>query len=299
VKHADVCGLIVGLAAACQWGIAVPGAAGAGPAGSDDIRLDVTARALQPGEVVRVDARLSAPAIRVSGSWPHGTFEFVPTDDVLRWQALIGLDVSTKPGVVELGVQADGPSGIRRATLPLDVKSRVFPERRLSVDERFSRPPASEQARIAREARRLNAIIAGRTAVRLWSGPFQAPVPGEPTSAFGRVSIVNGQRRSPHAGIDLRASTGTPVQAPAAGRVVLSTSLYYAGDTVIIDHGHGLFSLLAHLSRRDAQEGDHVAAGDVVGLSGATGRITGPHLHWGVRLAGALVDPLSLIAATR
>jgi len=266
---------------------------------TEGLRLDVTARALQPGEVVRVDAHLTAPATRVTGTWPHGTVEFSPTDTALVWQALIGIDVSVKPGLLEFAVQAEGPSGALRATFPLDVKARAFPERRLSVDERFSRPPASEQARIAREARRLAEIVASRSAVRLWSGPFRAPVDGEPTSAFGRVSIVNGQRRSPHAGVDLRASAGTPVHAPAAGRVVLSASLYYAGDMVVIDHGVGLYSFLAHLSTRARVEGDRVAAGEVVGRSGATGRITGPHLHWGVRLAGALVDPLSLIAATR
>lgn len=263
------------------------------------LRLDVTARALQPGEVVRVDAQLSAPATRVTGTWPHGTVEFSPTDTSLVWQALIGIDVSVKPGLLEFAVQAEGPSGVFRAAIPLDVTARAFPERRLSVDERFSRPPASEQERIAREARRLTEIVASRSAVRLWSGPFRPPVDGEPTSAFGRVSIVNGQRRSPHAGVDLRASTGTPVHAPAAGRVVLSDALYYAGDMVVIDHGQGLYSFLAHLSRRDKKAGEQVTAGEAVGLSGATGRITGPHLHWGVRLAGALVDPLSLIEVTR
>jgi murein DD-endopeptidase MepM/ murein hydrolase activator NlpD len=153
--------------------------------------------------------------------------------------------------------------------------------------------------RIEREAKLLASVIAGLSPARLWSGPFRMPVSGGPTSAFGRVSIINGRRGSPHSGIDLKAAVGTPVRAPASGRVVLSASLYYAGDAVIIDHGLGAFSTLVHLSVRQVAEGDTVTVGDVVGLSGVTGRITGPHLHWGVRIAGALVDPLSLVAVTR
>jgi murein DD-endopeptidase MepM/ murein hydrolase activator NlpD len=180
----------------------------------------------------------------------------------------------------------------------LTVLPKRLDQRRITVDERFSKPPASELARIEREAKQLAEVLGAVSPDRLWRGPFASPVPGGPTSAFGRVSIVNGERRSPHSGIDLQAANGTPVSAPAAGRVVLSASLYYAGDTVIIDHGLGAFSLLAHLSERRAQPGDLVSAGDVVGLSGSTGRITGPHLHWGTRIGAALVDPFSLIAAT-
>jgi murein DD-endopeptidase MepM/ murein hydrolase activator NlpD len=108
--------------------------------------------------------------------------------------------------------------------------------------------------------------------------------------------VFNGQRRSPHNGADFPAGTGTPVKAPNAGRIVAARDLYFSGQTVIIDHGTGLFSTLAHLSRIDVREGDSVEPGDVVGLVGATGRVTGPHLHWALRVSGARVDPMSALA---
>jgi murein DD-endopeptidase MepM/ murein hydrolase activator NlpD len=290
------CGLLL-VALASREGASV---AGQGESGNRlEVRVSTKARAMQPGEVVLITAHASRPSDRVSGRVPAGPVHFFRTADPLVWQALMGLDVKTKAGPLPLTVTVDAGGATAKTTSTLTVLPKRFDERRITVDERFQRPPAGELARIEREAKLLSSVIAGVSPERLWNGPFQMPVPGGPTSAFGRVSIVNGERRSPHAGIDLKAGVGTPVRAPAGGRIVLSAPLHYAGDAVIIDHGLGAFSLLVHLSVRHAAEGDMVKAGDVVGLSGATGRITGPHLHWGVRIAGALVDPLSLVAATR
>ena len=121
-------------------------------------------------------------------------------------------------------------------------------------------------------------------------------MPQEANSAFGTRSIFNGQARSPHGGADFPSPAKTPVHSPNRGRVVLAKDLYYTGGTVVVDHGLGLVSLFAHLSRIDVSEGDLVAHGQVVGLVGATGRVTGAHLHWTLRLGGARVDPLSLLA---
>jgi murein DD-endopeptidase MepM/ murein hydrolase activator NlpD len=122
-------------------------------------------------------------------------------------------------------------------------------------------------------------------------------VPGVATSSFGRLTVMNGESRGRHQGADFRAETGTPVLAPNAGRVVLAQDLYFAGNTVIVDHGLGVFSYLAHLSRLGVSVGARVSRGDLLGASGATGRVTGPHLHWAVRLDGASVDPLALMKA--
>ena len=135
------------------------------------------------------------------------------------------------------------------------------------------------------------------TPERFWHGPFDAPVPGSATSSFGRLTITNGKPAGRHQGTDFRATTGTPVKAPNAGRVVIARNLYFAGNTVIIDHGLGVFSLLAHLSRIDVAPGATVARGDRLGESGATGRVTGPHLHWAVRFGEMTVDPLALMSA--
>ena len=158
-------------------------------------------------------------------------------------------------------------------------------------------PSKAQQERIDREKRRLDRVYAQRTGNPPPVDPFVRPVPGEPTSAFGLRRIFNGQPRAPHAGLDLKAATGTPVRTSGPGTVVLADDLYFAGKTVIVDHGAGLFTIYAHLSRLDVKDGDAVEAGCVVGLSGATGRVTGPHLHWGARVGDTIFDPRALLDA--
>jgi murein DD-endopeptidase MepM/ murein hydrolase activator NlpD len=150
--------------------------------------------------------------------------------------------------------------------------------------------------RIQRENALLQQVYASSDAARLWSAPFVRPVPQEANSAFGTRSVFNGEPRSPHAGTDFLSPAGTRVKAPNAGRVAIARELFFSGNTVVIDHGLGLFSLLAHLSRLDVHEGDLVERGALIGLVGATGRVTGPHLHWAVRAGDARVSALSLLA---
>ena len=129
----------------------------------------------------------------------------------------------------------------------------------------------------------------------LWAASFRAPVTAPPTDSFGTRRIFNGKLASVHKGMDFRAATGTPVRAGNSGVVVLARPLYYEGNCVAIDHGLGLYTISMHLSRIDVKEGQRVATGDSVGLSGATGRVTGPHLHWAVRWQGAYLDPAKLL----
>jgi murein DD-endopeptidase MepM/ murein hydrolase activator NlpD len=143
----------------------------------------------------------------------------------------------------------------------------------------------------------LNEVYA-RQSPRQWTGTFILPVAAKPNSNFGTRSYYNGQPRSPHAGVDFSAGTGTPIRAANRGIVALAAPLYFTGNTIVMDHGNGLFSIFAHLSAFNVAQGDVVEQKTVVGLVGATGRVTGPHLHWSVRLNGARVDPLSLVAAT-
>jgi murein DD-endopeptidase MepM/ murein hydrolase activator NlpD len=157
-------------------------------------------------------------------------------------------------------------------------------------------PPPEVLARIEEEGREIARLWAQSDDERLWTTAFVRPVPQAANSAFGTRSVLNGEARSPHSGADFASPAGTPIQAPGAGRVVLARPLYYTGNTVMIDHGLGLVSLFAHLSAIEVQSGELVAAGAVVGQVGATGRVTGPHLHWAVRAAGARIDPLSLLA---
>jgi len=270
------------------------------PSGAQGEPLRVTAthvaRAVCPGEVVIVRASTSVPVEAVKGQSPTGDLYFARTGDPLVWEAVTGVDISAKPGPLRLGIRAESGAAYAATTHELTVAPKTFPARRITVDPKFVNPPASELPRIEREAKKMAAVLGAVSSARLWTGPFGAPVPGPATSAFGRISIINGQRRTPHTGADFQAAVGTPVSAPNAGTVVLSEALYFSGETVIVDHGVGVFSFLAHLSRRDVVVGDAVKAGQVVGLSGVTGRITGPHLHWSVRIGSARVDPMSLLA---
>jgi murein DD-endopeptidase MepM/ murein hydrolase activator NlpD len=153
-------------------------------------------------------------------------------------------------------------------------------------------------ARVSREAALLSVLWPKRTPERYWQGSFMAPLPGKPGTPFGVGRIINGQPRSPHSGVDLHAALGEPVRATNRGRVAFVGDLFFHGLAVVVDHGLGLYSMYFHLSELRVAPGDLVEKDGVIGLAGSTGRSTGPHLHWGVRLAGARVDPFSLLGVT-
>lgn len=246
--------------------------------------LKVDARAFQPGELVvlTVDSTTTAPTVRAFG---HA----VPVAHVhdSAWRALIGIDLDIKPGRYDVTVQtADAPL----AHQELRVVAKAFPTRRLTVDPAFVNPPPDALAEIAADTKRLNAVWGASRPDALWTAAFVRPVPQPANSAFGTRSVFNGAPRAPHGGADFPSPTGTPVLAPNAGRVVLASPLYYTGNTIIIDHGQELFSLFAHLSEMTVHEGDEVTPGLLIGKVGATGRVTGPHLHWAIRLSGARIE---------
>lgn len=256
--------------------------------------LTVQARALQPGEVVvvTVTTRDDATAVGVTG---FGVTTAAFRTDDHTWQALLGIDLDQRPGTVAVTATVTRGSTVEHGAVSLAVAPRRFPTRRLRVNPSFVSPTAEQQRRIAADAAFLESAWAG-AGDRLWVDRFVRPVPGPANSRFGSRSVFNGQPRAPHGGTDFLSAAGTPVRAPNAGRVVCARDLYFTGNTVVIDHGLRVFSLLAHLARLDVREGDLVENGQVVGLVGATGRVTGPHLHWTLRIAGARVDPLSLLA---
>ena len=259
--------------------------------------LDIShrARALHPGEVVvlevRVAERGTAPRVTAFGK----SIRMFPVEDGRLWRGLVGIDLTLEPGVVPVAVAVDAGGAEVRETYELAVEPKQFPTRRLRVAPRYVDPPPDVLARIQREAQEVAAIFEVSSAERLWNGGFRKPVPGPATSSFGRRSVFNGQPRNPHSGTDFRSGAGTPVRAPNGGRVVLTGNQYFSGNVVILDHGWGLYSYFAHLSAIDVAEGDLVARGEVVGAVGATGRVTGAHLHWTLRLNEARVDPLALL----
>jgi murein DD-endopeptidase MepM/ murein hydrolase activator NlpD len=253
-------------------------------------------RSVQPGEllVLTVDVPEGADEVTVK-VFDRSVPAFAV--DARTWRALVGIDLDVKAASYTADVEARS-AGISRhvANYSIAVKAKQFRRRTLTVDPDFVTPPQEFEARIVREAEELDRLLKAVSPERLWTGPFVTPVKAAANSAFGSRSVYNGVPRNPHAGADFPASTGTPIAAPNTGRVVLAKDLYFSGNTVILDHGLGMLSLLAHLSKIDVREGDVVKAGGIVGRAGATGRVTGPHLHWAVRLGNARVDPVSVLA---
>ena len=261
------------------------------------LTVSVGGRAVQPGEVVMLTVRVPVAAEHVTARVFDRDVPAYRTDD-LTWTALVGIDLDTRPGRYQavVGAKSAGTTETLQATAALTVLSKRFSTRRLRVSPDFVDPPAAVTARILDEQARLSALWT-LASDRGWSGPFVAPVKVPAVGRFGARSVFNGQPRAPHGGDDYPGPVGTPIVSPAGGRVVLAEDLYFTGNTVVVDHGLGLFSLFAHLSEIQAVKGDVVTAGQPIGLMGATGRVTGPHLHWAVRLGGARVDPSSLLAA--
>jgi hypothetical protein len=276
--------------------IPVPIALSAALALSADLAVSHRARSLQPGEVVLLTVESARPLREARAAAFGRAFPCFQAANPTRWSGLVGIDLDTKPGtyvVTVTGLEADGKS--MAVDYPVTVAPKVFATRTLTVDPKFVSPPPEVLPRIRRESETVRAILEVVSPARHWDGPFLLPVPGKVISEFGKRSVYNGQPRSPHTGTDFAGATGTPVMAPNAGKVVLAANLYYSGNTVILDHGRGLYSYYGHLSAISAREGETLAAGDLVGRVGATGLVTGPHLHWSVRLAGTRVDPLSLV----
>ena len=214
-----------------------------------------------------------------------------------KWTTILGVDLDTKAGEHKASVMLTMEDGrVEQREAFIKVVAKKYPTTQLKVEDKYVELNKTDLARANRETKETEAIYAAITKEMLWSEPFAIPVEGETGGTnFGHRRVFNGQPRAPHAGADLRARTGTPVHAANRGRVVLAKNLFFTGNTVILDHGLGIYSLYAHLSRIDVKPGDIVSNGQLVGLSGATGRVTGPHLHWGMRVQGARVDPFTLV----
>lgn len=216
------------------------------------------------------------------------------------WTTILGVDLDEKPGAhtAEAVLTMDG-GRVERREITVDVEAKSYPTEPLKVAGKFVEPSKAELERSERENKEIGAIYRRITSESVPDEPFTVPIPGEAGTNFGVRRVFNGEPRAPHSGADLHAAAGTPVHATNRGRVVLAKNLFFTGNTVIVDHGLGIYSLYAHLSRIDVRKGEDVKNGQIVGLSGATGRVTAPHLHWAMRVQGARVDPFSLVGSAR
>lgn len=265
---------------------------------ADNWHVGVRTGLIQPGDVLKLDIRPPDGVTMVTARWSERDVPLVRQGDG-TWRGLFGIDVEVAPGPKVLALRGTRSAGpVVEGAHTFDVAPKAVRTRRIRVNPKFVNPPKSAWPRIQEETELLNALFRRPASEeRLWSAGAVRPVEGVAVSGFGVRSVLNGQPRGPHNGLDLAAVTGTPVFAPTPGVVVYARPFYYSGNTVILDHGHGLFSTMAHLSVIDVTAGQRVAQGELLGKVGATGRVTGPHLHWAVRLHGDRVDPLKLIEA--
>ena len=213
-------------------------------------------------------------------------------------QALLGMGMKERldGDAHRLTVQVATPGGGRQLVQEVLRTPKAYPEQHLEVSKKYTALSDADLERHEREKKEVGRALTTLSPARLYEFPFARPVPGEVSSAFGLRRFFNNESRNPHSGVDLRAAQGDPVKAPASGRVVLAGNHFFAGNSVYIDHGQGVVSMYFHLSAILVQEGDEVARGQVLGEIGSTGRVTGPHLHWGVSVLGQMVDPLLLLA---
>jgi murein DD-endopeptidase MepM/ murein hydrolase activator NlpD len=229
------------------------------------------------------------------------TFSFDATSKT--WFALAGVSLETAPGTYSLELTGETIGGKTSSTKisfsrNFAIARAKYPkiEVKLSVEGKFTEPTPEQQKQIADSQEIKKDYLNRVTPDREWSGTFAAPADATISDVFGSQRIFNGKTSSPHLGLDFRVPTGTPVAAMNDGTVLLARPLYFEGGFVVLDHGQGLLTLYLHLSEFKVKEGDHVKRGQIVGLSGGTGRATGPHLHVAVRWQGTYLDPARLLS---
>lgn len=244
-------------------------------------------------ELIRIDA----PAgVTLDGEWFGRKLEFFRGPSDKSWFALAGIDVEAPAGASSLHISGHTASGETiNLTRTVEIHPAHYRTTTLTVAPKFVTPGPEELPRIKAEVELKASIFSASASVPLWSGDFLAPVHAPPTDSFGTRRVFNGELDSVHKGMDFRAPAGTVVRASNSGVVVLARPMYYEGNCVAIDHGLGLYTISMHLSRIDVHEGQRVTKGQRIGLSGATGRVTGPHLHWAVRWQDAYLDPAKVL----
>ena len=223
-----------------------------------------------------------------AGGWMGRTVTFGLDPVSKRWVGLAAVGLDTKPGVHVLDLGEGRSYKVR-------VEPHLYRTGRLTVPPKFVTPPKSVSERIAREQAIKKKVFAARSE-RLWAGAFGAPTDTAQSSPFGTRRTYNGKTQSTHQGLDFRAVIGTAVRAAARGRVLIAEEMYYEGGFVVLDHGDGLFTLYMHLSKFLVPVGELVEKGTVLAESGSSGRVTGPHLHFGVQWQGLYMEPGTLLA---
>ena len=246
----------------------------------------ISPKKVGPGDIMVVTVKDSAGTIE--GSFKGKRVYFNPAKRSV--EAVVGIDLKTEPGTYPLEVVIDGTRTVRDVV----IAKKKYPVQRLTLPEDLVVLSPENEARTERELRKMSALWPVES-LRVWSGRFINPLPGTPVGTpFGVSRIINKIPKNPHSGVDITADEGEPVRAPNDGVVILVDDQFYSGKSLVLDHGQGIYTMFFHLSQIDVRYGQAVQKGDTVARVGSTGRSTGAHLHWGVRMQGARVDPLQL-----
>jgi murein DD-endopeptidase MepM/ murein hydrolase activator NlpD len=274
--------------------LGLPGARGMAGASQPDVHL--SSDTIPQGAVSLISVKAQeGKTPRVT--WMKKTVYLAPNRKKTDWYGVIASDLRAKPGDYTIRV-AFSPSG-RIKKIPVKITKKDYGARRLTLPKKMVDLDAATLKRARKESKKMKALWEAAPSEPLWRGPFLRPVPGDVVGPFGRRSFINDQLRAPHSGVDLRGARGTPIKAMNHGKVVLTGDHFFTGLTVVIDHGGGIQSMFFHLDKIMVKKGQTVSKGQVIGLVGSTGRATGPHLHLGLRVNGARVDPLMLTAISR
>ncbi len=250
-------------------------------------RVVLTPRKAGPGDLLLITVKNSGGP--VEGKFAGRRIYFNPVGKAMK--AVVGVDLNSEPGMYPLELLINGA----KYTSEVRIFKKKYPLQRLTLPENKVILSQENEARADREQKKMGMIWAVES-LRQWNGNFRNPLPGkEITTLFGVRRIINNIPKSSHTGVDLAAKEGDPVRAPNDGVVVLAEDLFYSGNSLVLDHGQGIYTMFFHLSKMNVSHGQSVKKGEVIGLVGATGRVTGPCLHWGARVQGARVDPLELI----
>jgi len=264
-------------------GLIVPASSSAKP-----VHAEISPKKISPGDAFIIRVTGVENGLPVSASFGKTEIPFGNCGEGC-YLAVWAVDIQTKPKVYKVNVTA----GKKKIKLKLLVKKSKFPELHLSLPDEKVFPSPEDLERIENENKKLKDIWQNASE-KLWEGKFMLPLENEISTVFGTKRVMNEKWTSVHRGMDIRGKEGEQVRASNSGKVVLSEELFYGGNTLVLDHGLGIFSIYMHLSGFKVKSGDIVSKGDAIGLVGSSGRSTGPHLHFGVKVAGINVNPVSL-----
>ncbi len=279
----------IAVTASCSW--------------AQETKVNIMPETLQPGQVNLIE--INSPQCRMKpGEFCNATLSFqhhsIPLKEIApgRFLGFLPVALNERPGVSYIEVHLAGADYRSVVRKPVVIKPKKYREQHLKVSKKMVDLSKKRLEQVLSDQKAVRQVCKGRIKDILWESPFIWPV-DDPviTSPFGLRRFFNGKPRSPHSGLDLKAREGTPIKSMNNGIVTLVRDCYLSGNTVAIDHGGGLVTLYAHLSKVNVTEGEKINTGAIIGLAGSTGRVTGPHLHWGVSIAGIRVDPKGFMAA--